>query len=208
MTRIVTSSRFHLIIACVYLVFFQIFLHSPKYLWLCLGNASLFLIIVAFAFFTEQNRTRRLGFSDLLRKGIQVSFRAALAAFAGAILLSALNFYITPLHTPGSFFAGMVSGASAAAGWKSLASALFTNALLVNFVCGILAAFFAAGLINERNYNNSSGPLPSVDMYEPKKKKPVQYAGKLKVKKSSYDDREEKEEEHNWLSKKLVLQAE
>lgn len=197
MNRTITSARIPVYTAVLYLLCFQVFLLFPQYAWLCAGNAVVFLVITGFAFFTEQNKGRRLGFSGLLRKGTQVTFRAALIATCGAVMLGVINFYFTPLHRPGAFFAGTTT--LSLTGWKELATILFTNALLVNLVCGGLASLFTAGLINERNFSSSGGPLPSVDLYAEELKQ--------RQKRHAVKDDYEEEMETGWLRKKLSFNA-
>lgn len=87
----------------------------------------------------------------LTGKGMKLSFISALLSIAGAAIIFIVNYYLIP---GGSHAAIKTVNESAAL--------IFANAFLVNLVFGSLGAFLTAGLMNEKNYQSISKPLPSV----------------------------------------------
>jgi hypothetical protein len=202
MLKTITSTRIALLIAVLYLICFQVFLLLPQNLWLCIGNALVFSAVTGYTFYTSRVRNGRMTFPALISMGMRVTFNGSLIAFAGAIVLSLLNFYMFPGLSNRSFFSSALIANSSFSGWRELITLLFANTLLVNLVCGSLASFFTAGLINEKNYHSSRGPLPSVDLY-----RSVPLARKSSVRKNA-ELEEYTEAETGWLNKNLVLEAE
>lgn len=200
MLKRITSSRVPALIAVLYLVCFQVFLLFPKNLWLCIGNALFFSVVTGYALFESRARKGRITFPALISMGMRVTFNGSLMAFTGAILLSVLNFYILP-GLKNSFFSGAAIARSSFSGWRELATLLFANTLLVNLVCGSLASFFTAGLINEKNYHSSKGPLPSVDLYRSTTLVQRNSAAGT-TKNNDYE-----EAETGWLNKELTLKT-
>lgn len=152
-----------LLIAVIYLVCFQLFLQSGFYSWLYAGNVIFCISIVRYEILKHASNPG-LSLPALTRNGISLSFIASLFSLLGCFLLSIINYYLYPY--PGNEYMNLVNGnASAFSAVKNVYGFLalaVTNSLFINLVCGSLAAFFAAGILNEKKYYSSSQPLRSV----------------------------------------------
>ncbi len=153
------------LVVAMYLVCFQLFLQSGSRGWLYTGNL-LFSVSIAWFCIAKQVATSVIPMPALTGYGIRISFRAAMVALTGALLLTAFNYYLFP-YTGGQVV-NLVNGNNNSAGAAKAGTGfflmLFTNSLPVNFVCGSLFAFFTAGIINERNYISASRHLSSVKL--------------------------------------------
>lgn len=163
MIRNITMKTVAIFLGITYLAFFQLFLESSVYLWLGAGNILFFCMVMGYSFLSNHNTHGKMSFAGLFKTGITLSLSAAMLALAGSLLLAVTNFYFfrdNQNNTIG-FFAQ--HSANAFPALKKLVVLLISNTLLVNLISGGLASFFAAGIINERNYAYGRGPLTTVD---------------------------------------------
>jgi hypothetical protein len=142
-----------LFVSLVYLVCFQLFLHTANYAWLYPANVMFFLCSVLYILFLNKTSQARLNMLVLTGKGIKLSFISALISLAGATIIFLLNFY---------FLEGSGSAHSLFKNAEEAVIIIFANSFLINLVCGGLAAFFTAGLMNEKKYETYSGKLHSL----------------------------------------------
>ncbi len=142
-----------LFVSFIYLVCFQFFLHTGNYAWLYPANAVFFVCAILYVLFLNKTSHARLNMLVLTGKGIRLSFISALISLAGAAIIYLLNFYV---------FAGSRPSQSVFKHAKEATTIIFANSFLVNLVCGGLAAFFTAGLMNEKKYERYSGRLHSL----------------------------------------------
>lgn len=142
-----------LFVSLVYLVCFLFFLHTANYVWLYPANAVFFVCAVLYILFLDKTSNAKLNMLVLTAKGIRLSFVSALISLGGATVIYLLNFYL--LGGAGSEHTLFKSANEAA-------TIIFANSFLVNLVCGGLAAFFTAGLMNEKKYERYSGKLHSL----------------------------------------------
>lgn len=154
--------RAALLTAFVYLICFQLFLSTGYYSFLYAGNVAFCIAVGAFTLLTQSADTK-LFLPALTRKGIGFSFVASMFSFIGCLILSVLNFYLFPDLK--NIYVEMMKGESVYAGIKNIKwfiGLALINSFFVNIVAGGLAAFFTAGLANEKNYLQNSTTLPSV----------------------------------------------
>ena len=142
-----------LFVSFVYLVCFQFFLHTGNYAWLYPANIIFFVCSILYILFLNKTSNAKLNMLVLTGKGIRLSFISALISLAGATIVFLLNFYL---------FAGSRPSQSLFKNAKEAATIIFANSFLVNLVCGGVAAFFTAGLMNEKRYETYSGKLHSL----------------------------------------------
>jgi hypothetical protein len=135
----------------IYLVCFQLFLHSGNYMWLYPANALFFVCAILYVLHLNKLHHSNLSMPALAVKGIGLSFISSLLSLGGAMAMLAVNYYLLQDN------AHLVIK-----NFRQTIAIVFANSFLVNLVCGSLAAFFTAGLMNEKNYESNSKPLPSV----------------------------------------------
>jgi hypothetical protein len=148
------------LISFIYLVCFQLFLSAGSLGWLYTGNL-LFFVSSAIHIFLYQLANPSLCLSGCAKKGIQFSFRSSLIVLAGSTLLLLINGYINAPQQNAAFDLSLLFN-SVLKNISSFSILLFTNSFLINMVSGSLASLFIAGMMNEKNYFNSSKSLPSV----------------------------------------------
>jgi hypothetical protein len=148
------------LISFIYLGCFQLFLSSGSLGWLYAGNL-LFFVASLVQIFLYQLGNPTLCLSGCAIKGMRFSFRSALIALAGSTMLLILNGYINFTQQNAAFDVLLLSN-FILKDINHFAILLFTNSFLINVVSGSLASVFIAGIMNEKNYFNSSKPLPSV----------------------------------------------
>lgn len=139
-----------LLISFIYMLCLQLFFHTGSYVWLYPANVCFIICSVLYVqFLNRKNKT--LNMVKLTSKGTLLSFISSLLSVACATIILLVNTY---------FFPGskQITGGNG----KDLFVMIFANGFLVNFVCGSVAAFITAGLLNERSYGVNSKHLPSV----------------------------------------------
>ncbi len=135
----------------IYLGSFQLFLYSGHFVWLYPANALFSACAILYLLHLNRVHQSNLGMPVLAAKGFGLSFISSLLSFAGAMAILLVNYYIPQ--------SGSNPGIK---NFRQIFAIVFANSFLVNLVCGSLAAFFTAGLMNEKNYESNSKPLPSV----------------------------------------------
>lgn len=140
-----------LIISFIYIICFQLFLQTGSYLWLYPANILFSVCSIVYINFLNRGSNSKFNMLALTGKGMKLSFISALLSIAGAAIIFAVNYYLIP----GGSHAVLKTV-------NESASLIFANSFLVNLVFGSLGAFLTAGLMNEKNYQSISKPLPSV----------------------------------------------
>jgi hypothetical protein len=142
-----------LFISFLYIICFQLFVQSGSYVWLYPANILFFVCSVLYILSLNRTTNSKLNLLVLTGKGIKLSFISSLLSIAGAAVIFMVNYFLLP------------EAKSAHLAFKSIKDSMalvFANAFMVNIVFGSLGAFLTAGLMNEKNYQGVSKPLPSV----------------------------------------------
>lgn len=141
-----------LLITLVYMICFQFFIQYGSYAWLY--PANIFFVACSALYMLFLNRkNKKLDMLTLTGKGARLSFITSILCFAGAAVILLVNIYLFP---------GFEQVHHRLSNVKGTLALVFANAFVANFVCGSLAAFITAGLMNEKSYTVHSTHLPSV----------------------------------------------
>jgi len=142
-----------LLVAFIHLIGVQFFLQSNSYVWLLPANI-LFGVTAALYILYLNKTDASLTMERLAVKGIKLSLLSSLLCIGTVVISILFSVYLIPetlLKYP-LFKTG-----------KGLFTFIFTNGFLVNTVCGSVAAFITAGILNERKHHYAGGHLPSVN---------------------------------------------
>ncbi len=142
-----------LFISFVYIICFQLFLQSGNYIWLYPANVLFFICSILYIIFLNRRTNSKLNMMALTGKGMKLSLISSLLSFAGATIVFFITYYFLPEAKNSYLVLKSV---------KESLPLIFANSFLVNLVLGGLGAFLTAGLMNEKNYQTISKPLPSV----------------------------------------------
>lgn len=141
MINFIPPVKVSLLVTIVYLICFQIFLHTGHFSLMLPANIFFILCCMRYVSFLTGKTKRQFNMMRLLEKGVGFCLISSLFSFISAIVLLLVHLFIQPssvhVENPGSVI-GLI----------------FANGFLANFVCGSLAVFFVAGIMNERRYSS------------------------------------------------------